>query len=532
MAKRTAVPHLLEECLEIPAFQRSVLINEAISIAEKTGAGIVPVVDKVARLKGWQNNTAKTPREIKEALSPLWVNGAGVLLPEGFCVVDTDTEEAELWALQNLPKTLTVKTLKGYHRYYETPGAIRQDRSKIVDGVDVLSRRNYAVYVGSVHPDTGQVEYFHENPYASITALPEWLYERLKDDGKTDRPVRESKTVREASAVSVDVSQGAAKNAAEVIDNLKRSRPNTLDNLNDVSDGRDKRVYQVVLSLLQSGCGGSDDVLAVLVQFPLWQKVSEQRDAMTYLAHKVESAQNFIAENPAEMTILHWRRRVSGANLKPGLMKVLEAIGYEAHRLTQKTGNDATRLTLSSRQVALGSAMGKSPAARWMRTAEEQRWIKKVSNPGTGSGYAPVYLLTVPRSAVAAEVVTIDVGHDAFRHKALASALPVYKELHRGSGTVNELHARMGGQSSLQTIRNNLNKLKDAEISHKPAKQWELTEDHELNLDLYAERVGTLGKREEQKEQYKIQQVYWRSRTKSEEKTEALSEKRTAGKAA
>ncbi|MDX2974367.1 bifunctional DNA primase/polymerase, partial [Kribbella solani] len=401
MAKRTTVTHLLEERLEVPAFQRSVLIREAISIAEKTGAGIVPLVDKVARQKGWQNNAAKTPSEIKEALSPLWVNGAGVLLPDGYCVVDTDTEDAEIWACRNLPKTLTVKTKKGYHRYYSTSGPIRQDRSGIHPGVDVLSRRNYAVYVGSVHPDTGQVEYHHENPYASITDLPEWLYERLRDTGEGMRPEKTRERAREASTVSVDVSQGAAKNAEEVIDYLKHSRPNTLDNLNDLGDGRDKRVYQVVLSLLQSGCGGLDDVLAVLVQFPLWQKVSEQRDVMAYLAHKVESAQNFIAENPAEMTVLHWRRRVSGAVLKPGLMKVLEAIGYEAHRLTQKTGNDATRLTLSSRQVALGSAMGKSPAARWMRTAEGERWIKKVSDPGKSSGYAPVYLLTVPRSAVA-----------------------------------------------------------------------------------------------------------------------------------
>jgi hypothetical protein len=515
MAKRTAIPHLLEH-LEVPVFQRSVLINEAISIAEKTGAGIVPLVDKVATQKGWQNNAAKTPREIKEALSPLWVNGAGVLLPEGFCVVDTDTEEAELWALKNLPETLTVKTLKGYHRYYATPGPIKQDRSKLVDGVDVVSRKNYAVYVGSVHPGTGHVEYFHENPYASITELPEWLYERLRDQGEGNRAEQHSKAVREASTVSVDVSQGAVKNAEEVIDYLKRSRPNTLDNLNDVSDGRDNRVYSVVLSLLQSGCGGLDDVLAVLVQFPLWQKVSEQKDVMAYLTHKVESAQNFIAENPAEMTVLHWRRRVSGAVLKPGLMKVLEAIGYEAHRLTQKTGNDATRLTLSSRQVALGSAMGKSPAARWMRTAEGERWIKKVSEPGKGSGYAPVYLLTVPRSVVVAEVVSIDVGHDAFRHRALASALPVYKELHRGSGTANELHERLGKSTSIRALRDNLNKLKDAEIAEKTKMVWELNEDHELNLDLYAEKVGTLGKREEQKEKYKIEQEYWALRRKNE----------------
>lgn len=518
---------VLESVPDSPAelfeFNRETLIAEAIAIAERTRAGIVPLRDKVAKLSGWQNNPKKTPQSIRDSLSRKDVNGAGVLLPDGFCVVDTDTAEAEQWASKNLPPTFTVQTRKGYHRYYSAPGPIRQSRSGIHSGVDVLSRSNYAVYVGSVHPDTGQVEYRHTDRDRAIESLPQWLYERLRDQGEGKRAEKPRKA-RKGTPTAVEVSESAATNAQEVIAYLTSHRPNTLDNLKDVSDGRDKRVYQVVLSLLQSGCGGVDDVMAVLSQFPLWGKVTEQKDPMAYLTHKVESAQTFIEENPAQLTVLHWRRKVSGANLKPGLMKVLDAIGYEAFRQTKERGQEVTRLTLSKRAVALGSAMSKDSAAKWMRKAEEERWIKKVSEPSKGSSYATVYLLTLPRSGAGAEVVNIDVGHDAFRHGVLASALPVYKELHRGAGKVSELVARMGNAVTSKTMRNNLGKLEKANVAGKEKMVWSLNDDHELSLDLYAIQTGVMGKREEQKEKDQVNREYWKLRRNNNGNTEGDSE--------
>ncbi|MFD3928427.1 bifunctional DNA primase/polymerase [Streptomyces sp. NPDC058614] len=518
---------VLESVPDSPAelfeFNRETLTTEAIAISERTRAGIVPLRDKVAKLSGWQNNPKKTPQSIRDSLSRKDVNGAGVLLPDGFCVVDTDTAEAEQWASKNLPPTFTVQTHKGYHRYYSTPGPIRQSRSGIHSGVDVLSRSNYAVYVGSVHPDTGQVEYRHTDRDRAIESLPQWLYERLTDQGEGKRAEKPRKA-RTETPTAVEVSESAAKNAQEVIAYLTSHRPNTLDNLKDVSDGRDKRVYQVVLSLLQSGCGGVDDVMAILSQFPLWGKVTEQKDPMAYLTLKVESAQTFIEENPAQLTILHWRRKISGANLKPGLMKVLEAIGFEAFRLTKQTGNEATRLTLSARKVATGSAMGRNASSGWLRKAEEERWIKMVFKPPKGSSLGTVYLLTLPRSGELAEVVNIDVGHDAFRHGVLASALPVYKELHRGAGKVSELVERMGQVVTEQTMRRNLNKLETAKVAEKCKMIWSLTEDHELSLDLYAIEAGVMGKREEQKEQDQVNREYWNLRRKNDRNSEGDNE--------
>lgn len=495
---------------ELFTFNREVMISEAIDIHERTGAGIVPLVDKVAKLKDWQNNPKESPQQIRDSLSNAWVNGAGVLLPDGFCVVDTDTAEAEGWARENLPATFTVRTKKGYHRYYSTPGPVRQSRSGIHPGVDVLTKRNYAVYVGSVHPDTGQVEYRHTNPSAPIAALPEWLYGKLSGEVKAKVPTPRKPRSDPVGGAEPAAPLTAVENARDVIAYLEKNRPNTLANLNNTGDGRDSRVYRVVCSLLQSGAGDVDDVVAVLSQYPLWGKVTEQEEPMAYITHKVESARAFIEANPAErMTVLYWRRRVSGANVKTGLLKVLDAIGFEAFRLSKMTGNEATRITLSKRKVALGAAMTPTTALRWIGEAEKGGWLKKVSNPGKGSGFAPVYLLTVPRIGTAAEVVNVDVGHDVFRHGVLSSALPVYKELHKGSGKVKELAERMGNTVTTQTLRNNLTKLETAKVAEKEKMVWSLTEDHEIALDVYAVEVGVMGKRDQQKEQYEEQQKAW-----------------------
>ncbi|MGQ4388916.1 bifunctional DNA primase/polymerase [Streptomyces sp. SAS_270] len=498
---------------ELFEFNRELLIQEAIVIAEITGAGIVPIKNKVPKQSGWQHKTAKNPEQIREALSQSWVNGAGVLLPaDKYCVVDTDTAEAEQWAREELPETFTVQTLKGYHRYYSVPGPIKQDRSVIRDGVDVLTGQNYAVYVGSVHPDTEQVEYRHTDSSRDIESLPASLYERLKTDAEGKTSGTAGKAISGASTASVEVSESASKNAEDVIARLK---PQTRARLNDTSDGRDGRVYSVVLSLLQSGCGGVADVMAVLLKYPLRDKVLEQPDPWKYLSHKVRSAQEYIAENPAQrMTLPYWRRLLSGASLKAGYRKVLQAIGYMAFTQSKEQGRDVTRLTLSQRDVALGAGMSKPAARKWINQAVDDKFLKKITDPSQGSGYATVYLLTVPRTGDFAgveqrEVTGIDVGHDAFRHGALASALPVFHELHYGPGSVKELHERMGGKSSVQTTRNNLNKLKDADIAENEKKIWKLTEDYELKLDVYAIKAGTFGKREQQKEQNEIEREFW-----------------------
>lgn len=530
---------VLESVPDSPAelfeFNRETLITDAIEVSERFGARIVPLNGaKEPLMADWPNNAVRTRSQITKELSGWHVKGAGVVLPSGYCVVDTDTAEAEQWAQQQLPETFTVQTHKGYHRYYSVPGPIRQDRQGIHSGVDILNGKNYLVYVGSVHPDTGQVGYFHTDRDRAVSELPERLYEQLNTDAEGKRARTAGKAVSEAYRDfqgllndSMEVSESAAANADQVIEYLTENRPVTLDKMHDTSDGRNDRFYFVVLSLLQSGCGNAEEIYAVLARFPLWGKALAKGNPSKYLTDNVNTAQEFIAENPAErMTLPYWRRMVNGASLKPGYMKVLDAIGQEAFRQSKQIGNDVTRLTLSSRMVGIGSSMSFRNASTLINKAVKDKWLFKITDPVKGSGYAPVYLLTVPKTGPFAtveerEVVSIDGGHDAFRHGALASAAPVYKELQRGSGTAKDLHERTGKATSIQALRKNLNKLKDAEIAYPEKSVWKLAEDHDFKLDYYAEKIGTLGKREEQKEQYRVEREYWALRNKNDKKGES-----------
>lgn len=490
------------------SFDRERLIREAVAIHELTGAGIVPLKGKVAALKDWREKAKRSPQAIRDSLGNQWVTGAGVLLEATHCVVDTDTPEAEQWARENLPATLTVKTLKGYHRYYTVPNPVRQDRSKLHPGVDVISQRNYTLYVGSVHPDTGQVEYAYINESRAISALPDDMVQTLSAP-RAKRPKGASIPKQRVGVEPSPLPMLESGEDVSAILERVRKKPSLIAMMNDTSDGRDNRIYRATCSLVQSGCTTTSHVMAVLSLYPLWQKVTEAEDPHAYITHKVESAHRFIAENPAKrMTVAYWQGMVAGAKLSSGMLKVLCGIGMEAARQTQLTGNEATRITIGKRSLGLWSAMGPTPALRWLKKAEEEHWLKRVSDPGRVTGYAPVFLLTVPYGQKEeAEVVVVDFGHDAFRHGALKAALPVYMELHRGSGKADELAERIG--SNVVTTRKNLNKLKDAEVADKAKMVWSLNEDHDLKLDAYAEKVGTLGRRDADKTAYAEQSKAW-----------------------
>lgn len=493
-------------------FDRDAMIREALDIAERTGAGIVPLVNKAARLKDWQNNPKRSPQAIRGSLSNPWVNGAGVLLPDGFCIVDTDTADAEEWARQNLPPTFTVKTRKGYHRYYSTPGPIRQDRSGIHPGVDILSRRNYAVYVGSVHPDTGRVEYHHTDSSAPIGALPEWLYRKLKP--------RTPATHR-----------GIPKTG----DGQFTITPLTLERMNDTSNGRDTRVYQVVCSLLQSGAKDVEDVITVLSPYPLWGKVEEQENPDAYINHKVGSALRFIAENPAGMTVEGWRSAVAGSGemMKVGLNKALEAIGLMAQEQSIDQGREITRLTISSRTLSERSSMTRRSASDQLKRAVEAGWLKLDNRGGyRQSAHANEYLLTIPASAAVtsapAACAVINPGHDAFNKGGLMTEYKTLNAIASESGKTKDLAERTGQDE--RAVRRHTGKLREAELVNKQGLIWNAAPDLPGRLDRYAEENGLSGKAENRRIQHREQQAlyadYSASRARGNRKMDLLAEKR------
>lgn len=101
----------------------------------------------------------------------------------GFFVVDLDGEEGIanfntlVDSMNGIPDTLTVKTGKGFHLYFNYPQGldIRNSTSKICNKVDVRGNGGYVVAPPSVHPD-GSIYHF-ENESLPIATAPQWLLE-------------------------------------------------------------------------------------------------------------------------------------------------------------------------------------------------------------------------------------------------------------------------------------------------------------------------------------------------------------------
>ena len=97
----------------------------------------------------------------------------------GIVVVDTDTDDAEQWAQEQLPSTpLMVRTAKGVHRYYRHPGGSVRNKARIRDGIDIRADGGYVLAPGSVHPSGITYELLKPLP-SSRASLPvfnaEWI---------------------------------------------------------------------------------------------------------------------------------------------------------------------------------------------------------------------------------------------------------------------------------------------------------------------------------------------------------------------
>ena len=75
----------------------------------------------------------------------------------GIVVIDDDTDDGIGVAAFKLPKTVTVITGSGKrHYYYNYVAGLRNSVSKLADGVDIRADGGQVVFVGSVHPTTGE----------------------------------------------------------------------------------------------------------------------------------------------------------------------------------------------------------------------------------------------------------------------------------------------------------------------------------------------------------------------------------------
>jgi len=93
----------------------------------------------------------------------------------------------------NLPKTVTVETGKGYHRYFRGDGRkIRNSAGKIGEGLDVRGDKGYVVGPGSVHP-SGKVYRFKEGralDQIDVAEAPLWLLDLVSSVPSSPGDVR------------------------------------------------------------------------------------------------------------------------------------------------------------------------------------------------------------------------------------------------------------------------------------------------------------------------------------------------------
>ncbi len=166
--------------------RRATLIN-AIRDYLGRGLSVIPIRPRDKRpLVDWEPYAQERPR------GPDWnawwkdfarcnvaVVYAGSEVPDGqqLVCVDTDTPEAEAWVCEQspLPATPTVKTAKGFHRYYLAPVGYEHATAGDVTP-EVRAGVHYSLLPPSVHPTGAVYEWAEGLSLADIpfAPLPDW----------------------------------------------------------------------------------------------------------------------------------------------------------------------------------------------------------------------------------------------------------------------------------------------------------------------------------------------------------------------
>lgn len=95
----------------------------------------------------------------------------------GLVVLDSDGAEGEAaLAGRVLPPTPTVRTGKGWHRYFAHPGRPAPNAVRILPGLDVRADGGYVVAPPSIHPSGRRYEWVEGlSPWdVPLAPLPEW----------------------------------------------------------------------------------------------------------------------------------------------------------------------------------------------------------------------------------------------------------------------------------------------------------------------------------------------------------------------
>lgn len=138
----------------------------------------------------------------------------------GLLVLDLDSEEAvaEAEAL-GLPDTLTVRTGKGLHAYFQHPGGKVGNRAGIKPGWDIRGDGGYVVGPGSLHPSGKRYEWQHPPGLFGLAPVPNWLASLLEApaESKAKQPVQPSRPLPASSSDSPRYVLAALEGECEAI---------------------------------------------------------------------------------------------------------------------------------------------------------------------------------------------------------------------------------------------------------------------------------------------------------------------------
>ncbi|TJZ99000.1 bifunctional DNA primase/polymerase [Actinacidiphila oryziradicis] len=462
----------------------------------RRGFKLFPVHGKRPWVKHWKTDCSSDPEWITQQLARPGVTGYGVVLGSGVLVVDTDTPEAEQWASAVLPATFTVRTAKGYHRYYRVPfkakNSSQHTKVRIHDGTDVKADGGYVVGPGSAQWDKETNSFTgitYEVAYdLTMVDLPEVYYDAVR---APEAQGHEDKNAQGCITPPVLLHAQRSNAGMSVFVEDDRVTPRTRALLRDTSNGRDFRLSRVLFSLMRAGLT-DDECKAQVLQSPLGDKVRERGQG--YLASKVTYVRGQVEEKPAvRFTAGMWRSKVATARMHNGLRRVADAIALIATR------RNATKLTMSSYEVSELAALTQPTTYRNMRKLEELGWLHrntKTNVQGTGKAFS--YTLTVPASTDrSASVGVMDSGMDSWRHGVKGRWYAVYAALTASEGQVKDLATRTG--KSLPTVRRQLAEMQEAGVTRKKGKVWSLTDDAEIKVQTLAVGTKAEGARERQK---------------------------------
>jgi hypothetical protein len=155
-------------------------------------------------------------------------------------VVDFDTEDSlvEFQKHGELPKTVVVKTGRGYHYYFKPSTTVHRNCTKFFPGIDFRGEGGFAMSPWSKHPSGVQYSWIVSPEEQEIAVIPEWIEsliiahkERVKS--KKKKKISKIKQAKAGSTIDRQLYQPSPLRAYQIsfnkaLRNLKKRNPNVV----------------------------------------------------------------------------------------------------------------------------------------------------------------------------------------------------------------------------------------------------------------------------------------------------------------